>query len=110
MLQLHERAGSSAVLQSHYKTLESNGTLFLPGELRIRLLAQELAGLVVDEVKTGAGRADDLAVRSLRLIVGRVGQPVLHPHAGLGAFEQNVSCHAPEYDDRPGPKELRMFT
>jgi hypothetical protein len=43
--------------------------------------------------------------------VGRlVAEPMLHVHAGLRAFEDDLAVHDRWYDDKAGPPKLRMFT
>jgi len=63
------------------------------------LLAQKLAGQIVDEVQPVAGSADDGFVGSLGLVIGRGGQAMLHVHSGLGALVNDRARHARQYDD-----------
>jgi hypothetical protein len=37
-------------------------------------------------------------------------QPVLHMHAGLRTFEQDLAAHAEQYDDAPRLPKYRMST
>jgi hypothetical protein len=57
------------------------------------LLAQELAGQIVDEVQPVAGGADHGSVRGLGCVVGYGGQPMLHVHSGLRAFVNDRAGH-----------------
>ena len=63
------------------------------------LLAQELAGQIVDEVQPATGSAKDRSVGPLGLVIGRGGQPMLHVHSGLGALVNDRARHARQYDD-----------
>ena len=63
------------------------------------LLAQELAGQIVDEVQPVAGGADDGSVSALGLVIGCLGQPMLHVHSGLGALVNDRARHACQYDN-----------
>jgi hypothetical protein len=53
------------------------------------LLAHQLAGLFVDEMNSSTGSAGD----GLVSIIGRLSKPLLHAHAGLRTFENDVSAH-----------------
>ena len=61
------------------------------------LLAQQLAGQVVDEMQSMAGGADDRPVGAFGLVVGW--QPMPHVHPGLGAFVNDRARHGRQYDD-----------
>ena len=63
------------------------------------LLAQELAGQIVDEVQPVAGGANHRSVRALGLVIRCGGQPMLHVHSGLGALVNDRARHARQYDD-----------
>ena len=63
------------------------------------LLAQELAGQIVDEVQPAAGSAKDRSVGPLGLVIGRGGQPMLHVHSSLGALVNDRARHACQYDN-----------
>lgn len=60
-------------------------------------VAQELTRLSVDEMKSGAGLADDRMIFALRPVNRRVFQPLLYVHASLRTFEEDVTSHACEY-------------
>lgn len=46
----------------------------------------------------------------MRAIGRLVAQPMLHVHASLGAFEDNMTVHCQRYDKDPPRPKLRMFT
>jgi len=59
----------------------------------VSLLAQELAGFLVDEMKPGAGEADDAHMRvGLVLRRGRR-KPMLHVGTQPWTFEKDMSAH-----------------
>jgi len=62
------------------------------------VLAEKFAGLLVDEMKPGAGEADDGRVGIGTGLVRRGRRkPVLHIRAQLRAFEKDMSAHGHEY-------------
>jgi hypothetical protein len=72
------------------------------GQARTRLsasvLAEEFAGFLVDEMKPGAGEADDGRI-GIGIGVVRRGlrKPMLHVRAQQRAFEKDMSAHGWEY-------------
>jgi hypothetical protein len=75
------------------------------------LLAEEFSGFLVDEMKPGAGEADDGHMgigTGLVLWRGRR-EPMLHVGAQRRAFEKDMSAHTPEYAEPPRPGHFRMF-
>ena len=62
------------------------------------VLAEKFAGLLVDEMKPGAGEADDGRVGIGTGLVRRgLRKPMLHIRAQPRAFEKDVSAHSCEY-------------
>jgi hypothetical protein len=59
------------------------------------LLTEKLAGRTVEKVQFRAGRTNDGFMRALGLVVIRCGQPMLHVHSGLRAFEEDGTGHPP---------------
>jgi hypothetical protein len=72
---------------------ETAGPTFSPS-----LLTEKLAGRTVEEVQLRAGRANDGFVGAFRRVVVRCGQPVLHVHSGLRAFEKDGTGHPRQCD------------
>jgi hypothetical protein len=65
-----------------------------PSATQALITAKHLAGLSMDEMDSGAGRAIDGPVITAGIILLRnVLQPVLDVHAGIGAFENYVPTH-----------------
>ena len=60
-------------------------------------LAQEFPGFLVDEMKPGAGEADDGPVRIGLVIRRGLRKPMLHVHAQPWTFEKDMSAHRREY-------------
>jgi hypothetical protein len=63
----------------------------------VSFLAEEFAGLLVDEMKPGAGEADDGRIGIGTGFIRRgLRKPMLHVGAQLRAFEKDVSAHRRE--------------
>ena len=63
----------------------------------VSFLAEKFAGLLVDEMKPGAGEADDGRIGiGIGLVRRGVREPMLHIRAQPGAFEKDVSAHRRE--------------
>jgi len=64
----------------------------------VSLLAQELAGFLVDEMKPGAGEADDGRIGIGTGLVRRgLRKPMLYVRAQPRTFEKDMSAHSREY-------------
>ncbi len=74
------------------------------------LLAQQLAGFGVNEMKPGAGGAGEGLVNVFGIIIIKhVCQPMMHVHASLRTPKKDGASHAPRYSTALILK-LRMFT
>jgi hypothetical protein len=71
-------------------------------------LTEQFAGLRVDEMNSGAGRARHLPIRVLHF-VRLVRQPVLDVHSGTWTFEEDVAAHTRHYGNTSLLRKLRMF-
>lgn len=60
---------------------------------RASVLAEKLAGFLVDEMKPGAGEADDRHIGVGLAFRGGFRKPMLNVGAQLGAFEENMTAH-----------------
>ena len=60
---------------------------------RASVLAEELAGLLVDEVKPGAGKAYDRHIGIALVLRRGVRKPMLNVGAQLWAFKKDVTAH-----------------
>jgi hypothetical protein len=62
----------------------------LPGSLLPSLLAKQLAGRPIDEMKPAAGLADNGFIRALRFFGRDLVRPPMHVHPAQGTFENEV--------------------
>src|SRR5262249_45358274 len=78
--------------------LRSDASAQPEGEARAAsFCAEQFPGLAMDEMRQRAGRTVDRLVDCLGLVGGNganLVQPVLHVHAGSGAFEDDMAAHA----------------
>ena len=75
------------------------------------VLAEELPGFLVDEMKPGAGKANDGHIGiGIGLVLRRgLGKPMLHVRAQPWAFEKDPSARYSGYGEPPALGHLRMF-
>jgi hypothetical protein len=73
------------------------------------ILAKQLAGLAVDEMHQRAGRAIHRFVGVAGFFGGHLVQPVLHVHAGPGAFEDDMAGHRRQCRSGPPAAQLRLI-
>ena len=58
------------------------------------VLAEKLPGFLVDEMKPGAGEADDRHIGVRLVLRGGFRKPMLNIRAQLRAFEKDVTTHS----------------
>ena len=68
-----------------------------PGSRSASRFAQEFSGFLVDEMKPGAGEADDGPVRIGPVLRRGLRKPMLHVHAQPWTFEKDMPAHPGEY-------------